>query len=537
MRLKGSEFERLAGALERSYRLMLWSTHVRWIGLGIAVFTLVGSVKINPNTFTGAVICFSLYNLIIVLLTASPKRYRRWHRIVSVGVPALDLLAITIALSVPTPSSELLSAFYILPIVFVSASYGLAWGLMMTGFASASLWVARYFLANQFLIPIYCGWVALFFFTCFGTFFATPLFRKMHKVGELFKRIEELYQLGGEPPHPDRLGLALQLAVDTAQIHLEASHTLLYIYSPVSKMLELRHFQPPDAANEFPLSMPPGQGVVGHVFQTGVPLLFGEVNIGVTSTLMEETQQQQMPPYRTFMAVPVRTGEGVSGVLVAYGSHERDPFTPDDLRLLSLIAAHIASALENARMLQELQKVSQVDQLTGVYNRRYFELMLNREFNRALRYSYPLSLIMLDLDNFKQCNDTYGHPAGDEVLKRVGELLKTNLRESDIPARYGGEEFVVILPHTPLSGAKVAAERIRQKVEQMVFRFGDPPVEYRITLSAGVAAIGPTITTPQDLVKAADEALLRAKVKGKNRVEVVTSAEFAPVVALGSSTA
>lgn len=522
------QLEHVIGVLERSYRVMHWSTHVRWIGLGLAVFALAREV--NPNLLTGAVMCFALYNLIIVLLTASPRRYRRWHRVVAVGVPAIDLLAVTAALSAPTPNVEILTAFYLLPIVSVCSSFKLAWGLMVTGFASIMLWIARYFLANQLLIPIYGAWVALFLFVAFGTFFVTPFMHRVRAVDELFRRIEELYQLGGEPLHPERLGVALQMAVDTAHMQLEASHTLLYIYSPVSKLLELRHFQPPDASSEFPLSIPSGQGVVGHVFQTGAPLLFGEFAVGAP-TILSDDLTEHSPTYHTFMAVPVRAGGSIIGVLAVYGSKDRDPFTHEDLRLLSLIAAHIASAIENARMLQELQQMAQTDQLTGVYNRRYFELALQREYNRALRYSYPLSLIMIDLDNFKQCNDRFGHAAGDKVLAKVGEILRSNLRDSDIPARYGGEEFAVILPHTPLTGAKAAAERIRKLVEQQTFLFGDPPVEHRVTISAGVAALGPSIFEPTDLVRAADEALLRAKAAGKNRVEVMTSAEFMPVIA------
>ncbi|MFA4029860.1 MAG: hypothetical protein GDYSWBUE_001169 [Candidatus Fervidibacterota bacterium] len=522
------QFRYVTGVLERAYRVMHWSTHVRWIGLGLAVFTLAGS-PVKPNLLTGAIMCYALYNIIIILLTASPRRYRRWHRVTAVGVPAIDLLAVTAAVSVPTPSVEILTAFYLLPIVSTCSSFRFAWGLMVAGFASVMLWIARYFLANQLLIPIYGAWVALFLFVAFGTHYMTPFLHRIRAVDELFRRIEELYQLGGEPLHPERLGAALQMAVDTAHLQLEASHTLLYIYSPVSRLLELRHFQPPDASNEFPLSIPAGQGVIGHVFQTGAPLLFGEFAVSAPAMISDELTEHASA-YHTFMAVPVRTGGGIVGVLAMYGSTNRDPFTHEDLRLLSLIAAHIASAIENARILQELQQAAHTDQLTGVYNRRYFDLVLKREYNRALRYSYPLSIIMIDLDNFKQCNDRFGHAAGDKVLAKVGEILRGNLRESDIPARYGGEEFVIILPHTPLTGAKVAAERIRKLVEQQKFSFGDPPVEYRATISAGVAALGPTIFEPADLVRAADEALLKAKAAGKNRVEVTTSAEFAPLI-------
>jgi diguanylate cyclase (GGDEF)-like protein len=163
---------------------------------------------------------------------------------------------------------------------------------------------------------------------------------------------------------------------------------------------------------------------------------------------------------------------------------------------------------------RQLEKLSIEDGLTRLYNHRHFEDELRREFGRAARYNDPLALIMLDLDHFKNVNDTYGHVFGDNVLREGADLIRGNVRETDICARYGGEEFVVILPKTPLSGALKVASRIHEEFRGHGFqdesRAGAVPV--RVTASLGVASYpSPPIVSAEGLVKAADEALYRAK--------------------------
>lgn len=153
------------------------------------------------------------------------------------------------------------------------------------------------------------------------------------------------------------------------------------------------------------------------------------------------------------------------------------------------------------------------DFLTGLRNRRYLELILERELFRVARYGRPLSLIILDLDGFKAVNDTHGHEVGDRVLKALARCLEEHLRQSDRAVRLGGEEFAVLLPETGLPQALRLAERLRQAVAALKV----PPVE-RLSASFGVAQASPT-DSPFSLLKRADEALYRAKRAGKNRVE------------------
>jgi diguanylate cyclase (GGDEF)-like protein/PAS domain S-box-containing protein len=159
-----------------------------------------------------------------------------------------------------------------------------------------------------------------------------------------------------------------------------------------------------------------------------------------------------------------------------------------------------------------LEEIARTDHLTGLHNKGAFDLRLLEEFERARRYNLSLSLLMLDVDHFKQYNDTFGHPAGDETLRGVAEILKTHARPSDFPSRYGGEEFVVILSNTSVEGAYIVAERLRRAVENASWP------KRRITASLGVASVSEDITSPAQLVEAADQALYKAKTRGRNQV-------------------
>jgi len=165
----------------------------------------------------------------------------------------------------------------------------------------------------------------------------------------------------------------------------------------------------------------------------------------------------------------------------------------------------------------ELERLAITDPLTGLYNRRFFQSRLAMEIERAKRYGRVLSLVMLDVDNFKEINDQRGHPFGDHVLVEVGKILRGNVRASDIVCRYGGEEFAVLLPETPLEQASLAAEKLRTCLKES-FQEGDDPVA--LTVSLGVASCpSPGVADENDLVRRADAALYEAKGLGRDRVE------------------
>jgi diguanylate cyclase (GGDEF)-like protein len=171
--------------------------------------------------------------------------------------------------------------------------------------------------------------------------------------------------------------------------------------------------------------------------------------------------------------------------------------------------------IENAYH-EEIYRLTTIDGLTQIYNKRYFVETLEREIGRAHRYRRDLSLIMFDIDEFKRINDTYGHLAGDHVLKQLAATIRSRIRREDILSRYGGEEFAIILPEIDNYNAMQFAEKIRGLIEMNSFRFEDSDIP--VTISVGVASIQPAFQESSDFIRVADEKLYAAKDAGRNRV-------------------
>jgi diguanylate cyclase (GGDEF)-like protein len=188
----------------------------------------------------------------------------------------------------------------------------------------------------------------------------------------------------------------------------------------------------------------------------------------------------------------------------------------DQVKVGRTIFKFISSGNIEAAYHDEIYRMTTVDGLTQVFNRRYFEDAIEREFSRSRRYARPLSLVLIDIDHFKKINDTFGHLAGDAVLRQLGQLVRTKVRRDDTIARVGGEEFGVILPEIDLEGGRVLAEKLRKAVEEAVFRF--EATHLPVTISAGVAAFDPASPEGTDPVKRADDKLYDAKRGGRNRV-------------------
>ncbi len=216
------------------------------------------------------------------------------------------------------------------------------------------------------------------------------------------------------------------------------------------------------------------------------------------------------------LLVPVVTDESVIALMRLTRSREK-PFSTDELRFLEAVANQTALALERVKLIAFLENLSITDALTGIANRRHFEWRLSEEVERARRYKYPLSALLLDLDHFKQVNDNYGHQIGDTVLQQVAQRLKNSLRRTDFLARYGGEEFVVLAPQTPAERAIILGERLRQVIAESPITVADD-LQIRITLSVGIAVFPDHAQNESELIGAADAALYKAKQMGRNRV-------------------
>jgi diguanylate cyclase (GGDEF)-like protein len=217
------------------------------------------------------------------------------------------------------------------------------------------------------------------------------------------------------------------------------------------------------------------------------------------------------------MAAPMIARGKIIGVLNAE-STKLAAFSERDEKLFTILAGSAGMAVENARLHKRISDLTMTDDLTGIFNYRYFVQRLEEEKRRAARYDLPLSLIMLDLDWFKKTNDTYGHEIGNIVLKEIVQVVKSCIRDTDTFCRYGGEEFIIILPQTGSSESSVLAERIRAEVEKHDFGIATDIPGLRVTVSIGTTSFPDNGLSTMELVQTVDMALYRAKGAGKNMV-------------------
>jgi diguanylate cyclase (GGDEF)-like protein len=258
-----------------------------------------------------------------------------------------------------------------------------------------------------------------------------------------------------------------------------------------------------------------GDGVSGLVAQTGQAMLVPDVS--AEARFLEHSFF--LHRRGSFICVPLRLGGGeVIGVLSAHKA-EAQGFGVADLDLFQAVANQIAVPLGNAQLYQRTKELSSRDDLTGLFNRRYFFDQLEKEVQRARRYGRVFSLLMLDLDDFKRYNDTHGHLMGDELLRQVARLLLSTTRRADVVARYGGEEFVVLLPEINAQGAAVVAEKIRLGVEQYPFAGRSSQPGGAMTVTLGLATYPTDSEDGVELVEVADKALYAGKEAGGNRVQ------------------
>jgi diguanylate cyclase (GGDEF)-like protein len=262
----------------------------------------------------------------------------------------------------------------------------------------------------------------------------------------------------------------------------------------------------------------PGEGISGMVFAEGKPLLVSDLETDV------RVLREKRPRYRTrsFISLPLRSNGEIIGVLNVADKTSGDPFTPYDLDLLTSIATYTAVAIQRSEYYhrsEELKRISITDSLTGLLNRRYFQERLAEEIERFKRHKLAFSLIMMDIDDFKRLNDTYGHVAGDDALATTARAIRGSIRAIDVAARYGGEEFTVILPQTSKKDARTMALRIGRAVARTPIptHKGDPAY---LTMSLGVASFPDDAQTLEDLLRHADQALYEAKRRGKNQAVV-----------------
>jgi diguanylate cyclase (GGDEF)-like protein len=213
------------------------------------------------------------------------------------------------------------------------------------------------------------------------------------------------------------------------------------------------------------------------------------------------------------MCIPLVSFGQTLGVLVL-DSERKDAFNINDVQSLESVADICSNAIQNARYVDRVKQLAYLDGLTGIFNRRYFEMRITEEIDRARRFGNGMAVIMVDIDQFKRLNDEFGHLLGDEVLRQVSSVFHQQLRKIDVVCRYGGEEFAILLSQTNAQHAFGVAEKLRRMVETWQF----PGVPRPVTISAGIASYPEHGTGRDELVKAADAGLYAAKLAGRNRV-------------------
>jgi diguanylate cyclase (GGDEF)-like protein len=301
---------------------------------------------------------------------------------------------------------------------------------------------------------------------------------------------------------------------------LEAEQGSLLLLDPEAQELSVKAIKGLNKKIVELIRIKPGEGISGSVFVDEEPMIVRDIETD------HRTLRQGHPRYKTksFISFPLKLDRGAIGILNIADKTSGEPFTDEDAQLLNAIATYAVVAIERSefyRRSEELKKISITDSLTGLLNRRYFQERLAEEVERSKRHRLPLSLIIMDIDDFKSFNDRFGHLAGDEALKTTARTLRNSIRAIDVAARYGGEEFTVILPQTTKQDATIIAERFCREVENISFRAeNSQPTPTKLTVSVGLASCPEDATQMDDLIKLADTALYAAKAQGKNRVVV-----------------
>jgi diguanylate cyclase (GGDEF)-like protein len=278
------------------------------------------------------------------------------------------------------------------------------------------------------------------------------------------------------------------------------------------------------------MRLPVGSGVLGEVAAGGEPRR-GHGAIA-----------ESEPACRTYLAVPIQapagvddpllgaeTGPATLGVLALYDRVGGDDFDDADLHTLRTFAGQAGVAVHNVRAHEEAQRLSLTDPLTGLWNYRYLRESLRREVERASRFGRMLAVLVLDLDHFKEVNDTYGHAAGDAVLGEFARRVRIGLREVDVAFRQGGEEFVVLLPETDAYGGIIVAERLGAAVRDRPVSI-DAGGSIPVTVSIGVAVFPEHGKTVQEVLRAADDALYAAKNAGRDTYRLADGTNRLPKV-------
>jgi diguanylate cyclase (GGDEF)-like protein len=340
--------------------------------------------------------------------------------------------------------------------------------------------------------------------------------RNVNLYQDLEKRLGELtavFEIGKEIVSTLNTDNVLQLVIEKATRLLGCDKCSVMLINNADQTLRIfKSVGLPEGVAE-KVRIPVGEGISGRVAASGKPILIKDIEkeLGLGSGRAKNRSHYRT---RSLLSVPL-VSQGVTIGVVNVNNKKNDAlFTQGDLNLMTLFANQVAIAIQNARLHSQVERLAITDSLTGLHNRAFFTRELAVEFLRAVKEDRPLSVLMCDIDHFKAVNDTYGHGVGDDVLKRVSELLKGGTRDFDVVARYGGEEFIVLLRGAPNDIAARVAERLRASIERARYEVDG----LAVTASFGLCSYDEQFLDADALIKRSDDELYRAKDSGRNRV-------------------
>jgi diguanylate cyclase (GGDEF)-like protein len=265
------------------------------------------------------------------------------------------------------------------------------------------------------------------------------------------------------------------------------------------------------------MSIKIGEGIAGWVAKTGEPLLVADVSQDKRFT--KKVDKKTKFSTESVICVPLKSRGKILGVIELINRKSKQLYDESDLLILLIIADYAAIALENAKYVQKVQELTITDDLTKLYNSRYLHDFLDLEMKKVARYGEHLSIIFMDLDYFKQVNDTYGHLVGSQLLVDIAKVIRSKLRDIDFAARYGGDEFVIVLSHTNKKNSLLVAKRIRKAINDTVFLKSEG-LKINITASYGIASIPEDAENKVELIKLADQAMYAVKASGRDNIKL-----------------
>ena len=331
------------------------------------------------------------------------------------------------------------------------------------------------------------------------------------------KDLSLLYEIGQQINTIADFSVLYSGLSDTLYRYLMLSHLAILVYDDKQENLEVKATKGfLDEKMIKRATFKKGEGISGRALATAQRIYVKDTS---NDKRFLHYKGADIPNPSSFLAVPLIYKNNTLGV-INYARQGENKFSFADIKMLTMVANQVALTIANARLYTKTRQLSVTDELTGLYNRRFFTQSLHVEWKRAVRFKRPLSLIMIDIDNFKSYNDSFGHPQGDFALKEIARCMRDNLREVDLIAKFGGDEFIILLPDTDKHGAKAAAEKLRSLVEKLGLITKN---NKQITISAGIANYPSDVENVDEMVDHADIALYKAKQKGRNSIELFKS--------------